>query len=85
VEAMSLGKPVIASNGGGPTETVSDGVTGFLCEDTPASFGAAMKTLIQDENLASLMGTRGVDRVEMFFGFEAFKRKLNQLVVQIMN
>ena len=30
--------PVIAVNDGGPTETVVDGSTGFLCKPDPESF-----------------------------------------------
>jgi alpha-1,3/alpha-1,6-mannosyltransferase len=30
--------PVIAVNDGGPTETVVDGLTGFLCKPDPESF-----------------------------------------------
>lgn len=36
VEAMFLGRPVIAIGAGGPRETVIDGQTGFLCPH-PAS------------------------------------------------
>ena len=30
--------PVVAVNDGGPTETVVDGLTGFLCRPDPESF-----------------------------------------------
>jgi alpha-1,3/alpha-1,6-mannosyltransferase len=83
LEAMVLGKPVIASNSGGPTETVADGVTGLLCLDTADSFGAAMQRLLQEQGLASRMGAEGVARVAALFGFEAFRRQLNRMVTDL--
>jgi hypothetical protein len=38
IEAMFCGLPVVAVNDGGPTETVVDGSTGFLCKPEPESF-----------------------------------------------
>ncbi len=43
---MQLGTPVVAVNSGGPTETVVDGVTGFLCEQTAEAFSRAMFQLV---------------------------------------
>jgi glycosyltransferase involved in cell wall biosynthesis len=38
IEAMYCQLPVVAVNDGGPTETVVDGLTGFLCDPDPESF-----------------------------------------------
>ncbi len=38
--------PVIAVNNGGPTETVLDGQTGYLCEPSPENFAEVLETLI---------------------------------------
>ena len=38
IEAMYCRLPVVAVNDGGPTETVVDGLTGFLCQPNPESF-----------------------------------------------
>ena len=42
---MASGRPVVAVNNGGPTESVQDGATGFLRDPTPAAFAGAMKLL----------------------------------------
>jgi alpha-1,3/alpha-1,6-mannosyltransferase len=42
IEAMSYGMPVICSNQGGPSESVLDGKTGFLCEPSPEPFSKAI-------------------------------------------
>lgn len=56
LEAMGFGKPVIAINRGGPTESVSDGETGFLVDDDPAAFAEAMARLADDPALNRTMG-----------------------------
>jgi len=63
VEAMSLGKPVIATNAGGPREIVQDGLTGLLVPpgDTTALAGAITR-LVRDEPLRLALGGRGRER-----------------------
>ena len=51
LEAMAAGRPVIACNSGGPTESVVHGVTGFLCKPHPAAFAAAMAKLVMVRGL----------------------------------
>lgn len=60
LEAMLLGKPVIASNAGGLPEIVSDGITGFLYR--PGDVGELankIQQLIADPELMQQMGKRG--------------------------
>jgi glycosyltransferase involved in cell wall biosynthesis len=45
LEAMACGKPVLATDRGGPRETVVDGMTGFLRDDRPDSFAEAMTVM----------------------------------------
>ena len=46
LEAMASGRPVIACDSGGPTETVLPGLTGLLCSPSPSHFADAMGTLL---------------------------------------
>ena len=48
LEAMAAQRPVIACASGGPLESIVDGVTGFLCQPTPAAFAAAASKLLSD-------------------------------------
>jgi len=43
IEAMSVGKPVVACNSGGPVESCRDGVTGFTCPSEPEVFNVPFK------------------------------------------
>ena len=57
VEAFAARKAVITCrDSGGPAELVQDEVSGFICEPTPASVGAAMRRLAEEAPLAEKMG-----------------------------
>jgi glycosyltransferase involved in cell wall biosynthesis len=63
IEAMSTGKPVIATRHGGPVELVLDGVTGWLvppCD--PLALARAMERLIDDPEAGRRMGDAGRHR-----------------------
>lgn len=64
LEAMSLYKPVVASNVGGIPEVVIDGETGILVPpEDPIALAAALRKLIDDPDLAHKMGDAGGKRV----------------------
>lgn len=46
LEASAAARPVVACDSGGPVESVSDGLTGLLCEPQPQAFAAAMLRLL---------------------------------------
>lgn len=85
VEAMYMGKPVIAVNNGGPTETVVHNQTGILCEATPEAFASALSKLIADKQLAKNLGEAGKQRVISTFSFQKFSSSLDNVVNQLMN
>lgn len=63
LEAMALGKPVIATNVGGVQDAVVDAATGFVVEPGDiASFAAAILRLADDPGLTARMGAAGRDR-----------------------
>jgi len=66
LEAMSFGKPVIAVNRGGPTESIEHGLQGFLCEPDPSEFARHMALLALDMPLTLRMGTAGMRRARQF-------------------
>jgi len=68
MEAMALGKPVVATNVLGTQELVVDGVTGYL---TPLGDVAAMagriRELIENPGLCETFGRAGAERIEKEF------------------
>jgi len=85
IEAMALGRPVIAVNSGGPKETLDDGETGFLCNETAEEFADAMKKLIKDRDLAREMGEVGQKRVRERFSFQAFAEQFENCVMSLVD
>jgi alpha-1,3/alpha-1,6-mannosyltransferase len=83
LEAMRSGTPVIAVNSGGPVETILNGKTGFLCDQTPESFSDAMKHLM---GVGNSRGGKYLFRssasIEM--GSTGRKHVLNNFTAQIM-
>ncbi|NVO20128.1 MAG: glycosyltransferase [Bacteroidetes bacterium] len=68
LEYMALGKPVIATSGGGTVEIVQDKVTGFLVpESDPEALASGIEQLMNDPKLRENMGTAGKTRVEEEF------------------
>lgn len=67
IEAMALGKPVIAGDSGGPTEIIEGGKHGLLTPygDAPA-LATAIKTLLDDPKLAKEIGEAGQARAQDF-------------------
>lgn len=84
LEAMYCGKPVIAANSGGPTETVIHDETGFLCDPNAKSFHEPLLKLFRDQRLGEKMGEMGRKRVQQTFSFPAFAEKLDNVVMAAM-
>lgn len=77
LEAMYCKKPVIAVRSGGPTETIIDNSTGFLCDSNEVSFAESMKRLVKDSELKDKMGLAGHSRFLEKFSFQAFANQLD--------
>lgn len=68
LEAMALGKPIVATRAGGPTEIVVDRETGLLTPPAaPAALAAAIVALLRDPSRRAAMGRRGRERYETRF------------------
>ncbi len=60
VEAFMCGKAVITCrDSGGPAELVRDGENGYVTDPTPEGLAVAMRTLVDDRNLAQRFGEAG--------------------------
>uniref|UniRef100_A0A8R1E4K4 Alpha-1,3/1,6-mannosyltransferase ALG2 n=1 Tax=Caenorhabditis japonica TaxID=281687 RepID=A0A8R1E4K4_CAEJA len=81
VESMYLGTPVIAVNSGGPCESVRNNETGYLINQTADAFAAKMKILMENEETYKVLSEEGPRWVQKVFGFEAFVRQLDEIVL----
>ncbi len=71
IEAMSLGRPVIATRGGGPSEIIAEREQGLLVPpDDPGALAAAILSLVDDPDLRSRVGARGRERVVSTFAID---------------
>lgn len=76
VEAMSHGKPVVASRLGGIPDAVEDGTTGILvAPNDEEALAEALLRLIADRTLAARMGEAGRRKARESFSWEAIAER----------
>jgi len=71
LDAMALGKPVVATRAGGIPEAVQDGITGLLVPPRdPQALADALRSLLHAPELGQTLGAAGRKRVEQHFTVE---------------
>jgi glycosyltransferase involved in cell wall biosynthesis len=86
LEAMAMGKAVIATDVGGTREGVAEGETGFLVPpDNPAAIVAKVRLLLANPELIQTMGRKGRERVEKFFTVEEYGRKVEAVWSSVLD
>jgi glycosyltransferase involved in cell wall biosynthesis len=79
LEYMALGKPVVATTGGGTLEIVDDNKTGFLIGPVdPIEFSEKIELLLNNDTLRTAMGEAGKNRVHANFSID---RMVQQFVL----
>lgn len=85
VEAMAMGKPVVASAVGGVPELVLDGRTGLLVPPAdPEALATAIRRLLEDPGAARQMGEAGRERARKAFSREAFLKGHRDLYGELL-
>jgi glycosyltransferase involved in cell wall biosynthesis len=85
IEGMAAAKPIVATNGGGVTEIVEDGLTGMLVPMGDAQAMAdAICEILADPEKAKKMGIRGRHRVENHFTVELTASKVEAVYHEIL-
>lgn len=80
LEAMALGKPVVAMAAGGPLEIVEHDTTGFLTPPGDASaLAQVLLDLLNDAELRETMGRKGRERYLAHFTAERMARETWQV------
>lgn len=86
VEAMALGKPVVATMAGGPSEIVQDGESGLLASpDNAASLSVAIGRLLSDTAFSQAIGRRGRERFLRHFTARRMARDMNTIYRQTLD
>lgn len=81
LEAMALGKPVIAGDYGGTPEVVQDEVTGLLVDpENHEKLAERLVQLLQDEPLRRKLGEEGRRRVKENYTFKDFQERLARIL-----
>ncbi len=84
LEAMTLGKPVIATRVGGCPEAVQHGETGLLVEPGDAGgLTQALLDLLRDPARGACMGQRGRERARDLFGLQRMISALEDLYQEL--
>jgi glycosyltransferase involved in cell wall biosynthesis len=84
LEAMALGKPVVASRVGGTPEVVEDGETGMLVPPSDASaLAEALASLVRSPEAMERMGHAGRQRVAERFGAERMASEIEEVYREV--
>ena len=80
LEAMAMGKPVVATAVDGVAEVVEHGKTGLLAEPRrPDLLARSVIELIKNPDRARVMGERGRERVESYFSIDRVNNTVEQI------
>jgi glycosyltransferase involved in cell wall biosynthesis len=83
IEAMALGKPVIATRAGGNPELILDGETGLLIERTPEALASAIVSVLADQECKHRMGEAARARAETRFSANVMVDHIEALYRQV--
>jgi glycosyltransferase involved in cell wall biosynthesis len=85
LEAMAMGKPVVAMNEGGVPEVIKDGVNGISIPPKNASLMARkIIGLLSDRDMAKKMGQAARKCIEEHFSIEENVKKIQKEYLQIL-
>ena len=85
LESMAAGVPVIAANVGGNPEIVEHNISGILVPSRDSvSLAAAMRTVLQDSQLAARLGEAGARRVSELFSMERSVLEVERLYERLV-
>jgi glycosyltransferase involved in cell wall biosynthesis len=86
IEAMASGKPVVATAPGGPSETVVDGVTGYLVPPSdPQNTAVAIEKLLVDPANRVRMGEAARKRACEVFALPRYVREFEDLYARVLD
>jgi glycosyltransferase involved in cell wall biosynthesis len=86
VEAMAASLPVVATDVGGNTEAVTDGLSGLIVpSEDPAALAAAISRLLADPSKAQEMGAAGKKLASEKFTTDAMMHQITLAYASLLN
>jgi len=86
LEAMGLGKPMVATHVGGIPEVIDEGVNGFLVEPRNSQqLAEKILELLRDKTLRDRMGQNGMQKVRDIFSIQKMVRATEQVYRSVVN
>ncbi len=86
LEAMAMGKPVVATRVGGVPEIVEDGNSGILIEPGDEKrIAEAIITLLKDRDMRRCMGMAGRERVKNNFDLNLTTKRIEELYLKALS
>jgi glycosyltransferase involved in cell wall biosynthesis len=86
LEYMAMGKPVIASQGGGTNEIVEDSVTGFLINPlSPRELAGRIEMLVDNPALRTELGGAGMEKIKSKFSLDLMVTEYISLYESVLN
>jgi glycosyltransferase involved in cell wall biosynthesis len=83
-EAMAVGRPVVATKPGGPSEIIREGETGFLVPpNDPQALADRVGQLLRDSALASRIGSSGAADVVVRFSAASQACRLGECLLEL--
>ncbi len=85
IESMSVGKPIIATNIGGPCEIIENGKEGILVAPrNPDAIANECIKLLGNHELCVKMGKYGREKVEKYFKAERMIREMEEIWTKLI-
>lgn len=86
LEAMALGRPIVATAVGGVPGLIEDGVSGLLVPPgDPAALGAAVRRMLHDRQLADEVADSGRALVEARYGLQPMVGSFEDLYRRVLD
>lgn len=84
IEAMTMGKTVVATRAGGNLELVADGKTGILVERSSEALSTAVNEVLADPARRLLMGMAAEERAHSLFTAQVMAQNMEQVYQRIL-
>jgi glycosyltransferase involved in cell wall biosynthesis len=85
LESMAMGRPIVSTRVGGPSETIIDGVTGFLVPPRDSrAIAERVLLLLSNPTLREKLGVQGREHVVEHFSAARYAAAISEIVTSLV-